>query len=184
MTHPYPSLASSHGLYLHGSSPTWCSSPRDAFNPIPMISYFQPTVSFQNKAKTTWSFHLDVWNYTWTASSRIDAHIIIYLCLNPSGVFRGCCNPMAVAERWLCYYTVHACKHVSSTGIKLSKVALSHRDTGSEAQAPGMRWDVLHMYWSYVPSSHQELEWQKGKQRNFNWRSHVIGAKTGGCFQT
>lgn len=161
---------------------------RDAFNPMPMISYFHLTVSFQIKTKITLFFHLDVWNHMWIASSEllthIDAHIIIYLCLNPSGVFGYCCNLMAVDERWLCDYTVHACKHVSSTGIKLSKVMLSHRDTASEAQTPGMRWDVLHMYWSYVPSPHLEVEWQKGKWRNFNWRSHVIGAKTGGCFQT
>lgn len=88
--------------------------------------------------------------------THIDAHIIIYLCLNPSGVFRYCCNPMVAAERRLCYYTVRACKHISSTGIKLSKVVLSHRDTASEARTPGMRWDVLHMYWSYVPRSHRE----------------------------
>lgn len=92
---------------------------------------------------------LDLFIWAWPASSEVaDSYRCPYNHYIPS---RYCCNPMAVAERWLWYYTVRACKHVSSTGIKLSKVVLSHRDTVSEAQTLGMRWDVLHMYWSYWP---------------------------------
>lgn len=115
---------------------------------------------------------LDLFIWAWPASSEVaDSYRCPYNHYIPS---RYCCNPMAVAERWLWYYTVRACKHVSSTGIKLSKVVLSHRDTVSEAQTLGMRWDVLHMYWSYMPSPHRKVEWQKGKWRNFKWRSQVI----------